>query len=95
MEVQMIKMLGQRRGLELRKGENIIFLPVPVLSNNTLLLVSLTPSLFREGSLTSSLPITVWGKEACAEGAIPLIIKTKEATTYSGPLANYYLLSDR
>lgn len=85
----------QAVGLELRKGANDIRLPTPTLSQHVLLLAGLAAELQTAEGMSAFMPTGVLGQETAAKIGVRVVIKAKDATTYSGPVAIYHLLSDR
>lgn len=79
--------------LELKKGQNSLSLPTPSLSENALLLVSLAPEL--QEAEKAVLNGFIFARDLLGVSDIRLTITAKEAGTYEGSLAHYYLLSDR
>lgn len=82
-------------GLELKKGANDIRLPTPTLSQYVLLLAGLAAELQTAEGLSAFMPTGVLGQETAAKIGVRVVVTTREATTYSGPVAVYHLLSDR
>lgn len=79
--------------LELKKGSNVISLPTPVLNDNVLLLVSIASELAEaEKAVLNNF---IFGRDSLDKTNIRMTITAKEAGTYTGPLAHYYLISDR
>lgn len=82
-------------GLELKKGVNDVRLPTPTLTSRVLLLAGLTPELQEAAGLTAFMPTAVLGDKTAASVGVRVVITAKEATTYTGPVASFHLLSDR
>ena len=77
---------------EVGKGKCTFLLPKPNLSDSVLLMVALAPE-FVEAFPSAILPINIFDKNTIGAFGPAAIVTAKDAQSYTGPVAHYYLIA--